>query len=365
MRRNLYNAFEIKLNENNPTDIGIETVQLLRAGRFAHPSAPGGEFEITPATLRVMKANFDENVRRLNGQQLAVDYSHRSDGKASGWIKSIELRENDTEMWVNIDWTPNAAQAITEKEYRYISADIDFGYRDNESRINHGAVLMGAGLTNRPHIKDMEIILNEQQFTGVEEMDFEQLLAAIKGLSDEEKAKVMSMLSAVSKSQMEEKEKMLEEKEATLSDSNKELEEAKAELSEVKTKLEESDKKVVELSEKVETQEKEASFKVLLEEGKVTPSQKEAFMEMELKLSEKFFANAETKVNLSEKGHGETPATKEGQSEDETSAYDEISKLAVELSEKDSINFEDAISIVLSENKELSDKYYNEIETGE
>ena len=52
---------------------GIKRVQLLRTGRFSHPKAPDGAFEITLAALENMANNFKNNVRRLDKNEIAVD----------------------------------------------------------------------------------------------------------------------------------------------------------------------------------------------------------------------------------------------------------------------------------------------------
>ena len=343
-------TFEIILTDKASTNIGIENVQLLKIGTFKYPDIPNGQFTITSETLRVMKANFDTNVRRLSGKEIAVDYSHKSGAEASGWINAIELRENDSQMWATINWTANAAQKITEREFRYISADIVFGYIDNETGVNHGPVLMGAGLTNRPHIKDMEIILNEKPIIkGVGIMDFEQLLEAVNQLGDEEKAKVLSMLAPKKDEQLAEKDVELEKKDAMIKESEVTLASMTKELEEVK-------KSNVELSEKITLTEKNIKFDVLLSEGKVVPAQKDAFMEMDLILSEKLFSNANVILNLDEKGHGNDIADKK----ENKTACEIVTEKAVKLSEERKIDFGRAVSIILSEDKVLEEKYNKE-----
>ena len=140
-----------------------------------------------------------------------------------------------------------------------------------------------------------------------------------------------------------------------------EIEKKDVELSDAKKELEDTKKTNIELSEKVTLSEKEASFKVLLSEGKVTPSQKDAFLKMDIKLSEEFFGKADVKINLTEAGHGKNTSVNNKETEEtEMSASDVVTKMALELSEKDTIDFGSAVSIVLSENSELNEKYINE-----
>ena len=134
----------------------IKTVQLLRTGNFKYGGY--GAFDITSDNLRQLKSNFDSNVRRV---KIAVDYFHASYAEAAGWIEAIELRNADNELWITVDWTAEAVEKIMGKEIRYLSADMDFNYMDIESGVEFGCVLMGAGLTNRPYIKDMKAIISE------------------------------------------------------------------------------------------------------------------------------------------------------------------------------------------------------------
>jgi hypothetical protein len=132
-------------------------VQILRVGKFNHPTY--GAFEITPLTLFEMKSNFDSNIR---GVDMAFDYFHDSDKEASAWVKSLELRENNTELWALVDWTPKAEQKLSERELRYFSPDFAFNWTDPEKGATYNNVLFGGGLTNRPFVKEMKaIVANE------------------------------------------------------------------------------------------------------------------------------------------------------------------------------------------------------------
>ena len=324
---------------------GYEWVQLLKIGTFMHPKAPLGKFSLNESMLQRMKKNFDNNVRRLKGRDLAIDYSHDSGGKASGWIKEIELREDDKQLWILADWTPNARQALEEKEFRYISADIDFNYIDNENGFEHGPTLLGAGLTNRPHIKDMEIILSEQ---GANSMTLEQIKEAIGSLGPEEKKSLMAFFG-------EGMEKKLEEKETMLEEMSTELSEVKVKLNEVNANIETLKEENKTLKVEKENMDKEAKFSELLNEGKIAPAQKETFMKMELSLSEEFFANAESRINLDEKGTG-APAKEEKEevSNFEVRLDEEAKKL---MSEDNKLTLGEAYSRVLDTNEELKKEY--------
>lgn len=146
---------EIKLAENEGVN---KWVQVLRVGKFQHPQY--GAFEITPKVLSEMKQNFDNKVR---GIDIAFDYFHKSDEEASGWPTKLELRENNTELWAETDWTPTAAKKLSDRELRYFSPDFSFKWTDPESGKTFNNVLFGGALTNRPFVKEMEAIVASEE----------------------------------------------------------------------------------------------------------------------------------------------------------------------------------------------------------
>lgn len=127
-------------------------IQLFKVGKFYHPQY--GEFDITPKILEEMKKNFDEKVR---GIDLALDYQHENEKEAAAWFK--ELIVDQSGMWAEIEWTPQGKQDVADKVYRYVSPEFQLSYQDNETLKEYGAVLLGAGLTNRPFIKRMEPVV--------------------------------------------------------------------------------------------------------------------------------------------------------------------------------------------------------------
>jgi phage I-like protein len=320
-------------------DSGYEEVQLLRSLKSKHEYY--GEVNVTPEMLLQMKANFDNKVRKLD---LAIDYYHESWGHAAGWIQNVELREDNTELWLKVDWTKNGKQKIMEKEIKYISAEFDTDYTDEETGEKFGAVLLGAGLTNRPFVKEMKALFDErfkdtkykQNEKGVR-MEFEKLLEALAGLSDEQKAQVLEKLNAMPKESVDEQ----------LATKQEEVKEKEKELSEVKVKL-------AELETFKLNSEKEKEFIVLLSEGKAVEAQRAAYLAGDMK---NFVANAQV-LNLSEKGTGKgAEETKKPLTHDE--AYNKVRELAEVMSKENKIDFSEAVSKVLRQNVEL-EKAYNQ-----
>jgi phage I-like protein len=336
---------------------GIKRVQLLRTGTFKHPQAPDGAFTITPDMLLKMKANFDGNARRLDKGEIPLDYGHNTEGEAAGWIQKVDVEDNAS-LWVEINYTKKAEQAIMDREWRFISADIDFDYEDNETGVKLGAVLLGAGLVNRPHIKSMKAVFSD---SGIGEENNNEKPKPEKGYSmtPEEMAKKIGELEAV----INQLKAQLGSTDAAKVSAEKSLGDMKAECSGLKEQLKEATAKVTQLTEANEKVAKEAKFSEFLNAGKVVPAQKEAFMGMTLELAEKLFKDAKTTVNLNDNGHGNngTANNNNGGSNDKKSATDIVEERAAELMKTNSkLKLGEAYRQVLSSDKELNTKYMNE-----
>lgn len=353
----------IELDEHTK-EKNINFAQLLRVGKFAYLDRT---LNFTKDTLKQLKDNFDKNVR---GVALAVDYFHEAYDKAAGWIKSLELRNDSSELWMEVEWTENAKKQILSKELRYISAELNESYTDKETKKNYGAVLYGAGLTNRPHINKMSAILSENikdetiKFINTNEkaikMEFQDLLNMIDDLTADEKAQILEKINEKLESEVEEVEatednKKLNEtvEEVETVEKVEEVEKAedtlkvedasKVELSEESVKLEDEN---IKLKEEIETLKKEKRFNILLSEGVAVESQREAFLNNDIEA----FAKNSINVNLQEKGTDKTKNT-------EISADQAITKLneiADNKVKEFGYTFDNAFKYALKENQELA-----------
>jgi cell division protein FtsB len=241
-------------------------VQVLRVGKFNHPNY--GLFEITDKVLSDMKQNFDKRVR---GIDVSFDYYHESHGDASGWVKSLELSADKSELWAEVEWTPIAAKKLADRELRYFSPDFAFKWTDPEGGAEYKNVLFGGGLTNRPFVKEMKaIVADENLKIGVKTMTElekaqqknQELEAQVKKLS-EDCGQMEQKLSAMP-TELEAKQQKIAALEAELAKLKGDLELALAD----KKKME--DAKML--------AEKETAFNVLLSEGKACAAQKDAFI---------------------------------------------------------------------------------------
>ncbi len=304
----------IKLDEASAESSSVpEKVQLIRTGTFTHPQY--GTFDISKDHLKSFKKNFEDRAR---GIDLAIDYSHESAKEAGGWIKTLELSDDESELWATVKWTPMAAKKLSDLEYRYLSADFSMNYVSNESLKEFGPTLLGAGLTNRPVIKEMSPVLELTEGKGNE---------------------------------MDPKDKQIQELQAKIAELEAALKGKDGELSDVKTKMGEFESDKKKLEEEKKLAEKKSKFDALLTEGKVVEAQREAFMSDDaMKLAE-----LSQPVKLDTAGN---PGNPDKDKKDEP-VDTQIMKLAEKMvADKKAKDLAGAISLVLQENQELRNKKY-------
>jgi hypothetical protein len=124
-------------------------VTLTRTGSFNDPRY--GNFAITPDMLGQMVANFDT---RVLGQDVFIDVSHKPSDGAAG--KVLKLSVEGGRLRALVEWTPFGVDAIKQRGFTYLSAEYHEQWKDNEKQQPHGCVLLGAGLTVRPVIKNLD-----------------------------------------------------------------------------------------------------------------------------------------------------------------------------------------------------------------
>ncbi len=245
-------------------EIDDSGVQLLREGEFNHPSY--GKVLITEEHLNLMKRNFDNKIR---GIDISIDYTHDNEGgeaPAACWIKSLEVRSNTDGkgkgLFAKVEFTPKGQKLVSEKEYKYSSADFAVDYIDQNGK-HHPYVLRGGTLTNRPFIKEMNAIkLSEYKPKEINKMNKEALINVLKE-------------HGIDVASLQESSVSLNTKVQELQNKIKELAALPAqkenEIKDLQNKLAEATKNIVDA-------EKEKVFNALLEEGKVVPAQKETIM---------------------------------------------------------------------------------------
>lgn len=330
---NAFRGVPIQLADSGKTGDGVPSrVQILQVGTYFHEDH--GELKITPEIIQQMVVNFNANAR---GVDLAMDYSHNSGDIAAGWFKKLFTEAEDTQLWADIEWTPAAAKRLEDKEFRYVSADFSFEYQDNETLRKFGPTLFGAALTNRPFLKNMAPAMELTEGEGPDMSKDKKLSDGTTQTADPAAPAAPDM--AAQMADLVKKMAELQGKVDSLMGENAQLKEANAKQAEA-----------------VKAADKTRKFDILLSEGKVVEAQRKPYVEGDL---EEFTAKA-GKIKLAEIGSGKDP--KETESTEITTAEQaqvEVLKLArVKLAEKKVSDIGQAIGLVLSENKKLSNLYH-------
>ena len=258
-------AQSLKLSESinvEGYEISGKEVQLLRDGDYVHPVY--GRMIITESILQKMKLNFENNVR---GCEVSIDYTHDNDSgesPAAFWIKSLIIKSNKDGKGKGLfaigEFTPMGEKKISEKEYKYSSADFRIDYVDQHGK-HHPYVLCGGTLTNRPFIKNMNPIkLSEKNYKEARSMNKDELIAELKKLGID----VVSMVAG-----NEVVSARVKELEAKITELNALPVKAEAEIKVLKDSL-------LEANETIVTNDKTVVFEGLVSEGKCTPAQKES-----------------------------------------------------------------------------------------
>lgn len=135
----------IKFEENGTS----QWIHAMPLGDWKHPVH--GLIRFTLDRLQRFTANVNNKVR---GQDLDIDFDHkllRTD--AAGWVQKAETRADG--LWLLVDWTKEAAEAIKEKKFRYFSPEFVDEWQHPQTGNKIKDVLFGGGITNRPFLKNM------------------------------------------------------------------------------------------------------------------------------------------------------------------------------------------------------------------
>lgn len=352
----------------------LEGVQLMPIGEWRHPL---GAIKVTPERARKFAEGFSKKVA---GQDLPILYIHSDPanasnplyGQAAGWITDVRADDRDGVL-LDIEFSEEGAEAVRSKKYRYLSAEffnkVQLPHHDRPQE----DVIMGAALVNRPHLKGMRPILNEE--TGhillAEESDNEGggpmdpilvMLAELAGveisedaesLTDEQGTKIKEWATGLQKSVSDATAKinLLE----TKLEENQDPEEAKivslreAGFGEEATLLDEyrADKAIRELSEKVPEGSKLTSA-AEAEMRKFVKEKDAAALQNFLGLA----VQGKAVVDLSEKGTEQNPSDDKA---DDLGA--ELVGMANKLAKEEEISFSEAMDRVQQDNPSKWNEY--------
>jgi len=140
--------------------LGGETVpQRILLAPWGNVESSNGSFVVDEESARLAVQAFEEH-----GTDLPIDYEHQTLGgvyaspsgqaPAAGWIKRI-FAESGVGLLAEIEWTDQARQRLTDKEYRYLSPVAIIRKTDRKLVAIHSAAL-----TNKPAIVGMQPIVN-------------------------------------------------------------------------------------------------------------------------------------------------------------------------------------------------------------
>lgn len=267
--------------------------QILRLGKWNHPNAPKGILEITKDFLLKIVDNFKKSpfapIKR--GHVKSSEAERNPNLIVSNNIKGLDLKDDGLYATMELD------QQELEK-YNDVSCEIDMDAEDHETGEKIGAALRGVALITDPYIKnlnpfipleeDNNVLINLSEITEMDEDNKkdEAELEETKEAESKEESPVEEPEVVKPEEEVSEEVKTEETKpdeEAT--------DEPKAEDSEKKETVEASDlqKRIVELEEKLAKQESElirtnaeSKFNKLLKEGKITPAQKDTFIQLSM-----------------------------------------------------------------------------------
>ena len=177
------NSLNFSTDTSNTNAAASSWIQAMPLGKYSHPVY--GEINITPEKV----ARFADNVnRKVRGTDLDIDYDHKEyGGEAAGWVKQAEPRADG--LWILVEWTAKAWEAIKSKAYRYFSPEFDDEWSNPKTGEKYTDVLFGGGITNRPFLKDILPLNLSEKFSeleGEKNMTPEQIkeLFALLGLED-------------------------------------------------------------------------------------------------------------------------------------------------------------------------------------
>ncbi|MBQ3396204.1 MAG: hypothetical protein IJG55_07765, partial [Synergistaceae bacterium] len=133
-------------------DGGLPVALSDSEGRFIYNLLPVGEFydkrygriSITQSKIQKMADNFG----KCPSYEVPVKIGHSDGAKSPGKVIGVNAKPEGLEITMLVD--DETAQAINDKQYRYMSAEFDEDYHDKKTGDKVGAVLLGAALVNQP-----------------------------------------------------------------------------------------------------------------------------------------------------------------------------------------------------------------------
>lgn len=386
-----YNAmlpFEFDAKEKDTVAIPSK-VHLIPIGQWEHDLY--GPIIINAADIREYQQNFNAGVRK--GVFITAGHEGYNELPAVGWITEVESR--DTGLWGTVEWNELGKETLNDKQFKFFSPEMYRDYEDPQTHQFFRNVLTGGALTKSPYFKELEaVVFSDRNIKS----NFEENKNMTKTLEEVLAIEDVATLTAEEKA-------LVKENEATLTDEQKtkfapalevttEAPKTEAPAEEIPTtetpveKIEASDKKVIQISasefalltdkadkgaealKKLNASELNTSIEALVfsstnKAGSFLPKSKDtlrAFMET-LNDAQKAKFNSlmkELPKNqlFTEVGAGAGAAEGTAKAEVEAKVDEKIN--ASEKAGK-KMTYSEALKEVMSENKELSARYNEEL----
>jgi len=133
-----------------------EWVELIPAGKFTSVDGRGPFSNTDPEKI------VSASMQRMPEVGIVLDYDHSTDlaapeGRpaiAAGWIKQFKVVSGA--IFARVEWTKQAAEALTDKLYRYISPVFEHDKKGNVE------IILRAALTNNPALTQLPAIASAQ-----------------------------------------------------------------------------------------------------------------------------------------------------------------------------------------------------------
>jgi phage I-like protein len=146
------------------TDEAPEWIELIPAGKFSAVDGRGPFENEDPDSIVAA------SVSKMPAVGLVLDYDHSTDlaapegrpAPAAGWLKGFKIQ--DGAIFARIEWTADAAEAVKEKKYRYVSPVFEHSKDGKVERI------LRAALTNNPALINLPALAS----AGVQRMEKEE-----------------------------------------------------------------------------------------------------------------------------------------------------------------------------------------------
>lgn len=160
-----------------------KSIQLLPAGRFAaRDGRPGSIAACNQWECNAQQANKVVALAAQQANPMVIDYEHQTlnsqangqPAPAAGWFKNIEWRDGQGLFATDVEWTPAAAKAIADREYRFISPVFEF-----DSKTGAVQRLHMAALTNNPGLDGMQSVALSAFTFPTQEPQMKELLQAV------------------------------------------------------------------------------------------------------------------------------------------------------------------------------------------